>query len=391
MINLLYDHPTHPNVFTYGAHNDIVHLYNNFYSPKIKRICPWELHSLENTRVIFDHRNVDFFIYPILVHEPFYMLRRFVNPDNPDWGILSYLKEDVRERINKGEGVIYLSVSFEPPYWRDVIDVMSSLRQDKRFLVNIPSSGLVFKGFPGHIESFEIINSLQEHPVNKCFADYGPNKIVDFKKDFCLFNGRSEKHVGACLIAQLLAKDNLLRLGHCFFEVNINDNFQIAKKTLPDDSKIHDIANLHLPTIDDVSSTPIELNSALQNCSFNLVVEAYYNDQLNLGFPFITEKLWRNVHAKVPFVLVGQRYTLRAFRELGYKTFHPYIDESYDLLEDDERVFAVYREVKKLLELPNDKKNKLFLHLKHITDFNYNHFFTRLKDLERFLDYARFR
>ena len=391
MINLLYDHPAHPNVYTYNLNNDIKHLYDNFYSPRHKRLCPWELHSIKNTRVILDHTQVDFFVYPVFVHEPFYMLRHFVNPDNPDWGILSYLKDDIRQRINSGEGVVYVSVSYEPPYWRDVIDVFDSLKDDKRFILNIPSSGLFHNSFPGHIESFEVINPLKKHPVNSCFSEYGPSKVIKHKKDFCLFNGRSEKHVGACLISHLLSNDNLIFKGHCFFDDDVDSDFQVAKKTLPAESQIRNIDHLYLNTVDNTTSTPIEIYSALQNASLNLVVEAYYNDQLSLGYPLLTEKIFRNLQAKIPFLVVGQQHTLKRFRELGYKTFSPYIDESYDSLDDDTRVYAVHKEIKRLLSLPTETKTQMFLYLKNITDFNYNHFFTRLKDLERFLDYARFR
>ncbi len=51
---------------------------------------------------------------------------------------------------------------------------------------------------------------------------------------------------------------------------------------------------------------------------------------------FLTEKTFKPIAWMQPFVIAGQRHSLRVLHNMGYKTFGNYIDESYDDIEDDE-------------------------------------------------------
>lgn len=48
----------------------------------------------------------------------------------------------------------------------------------------------------------------------------------------------------------------------------------------------------------------------------------------------VTEKTWKAVSVKKPFMLYGVPGCLQWLHKRGYKTFHPYINEDYDLEED---------------------------------------------------------
>jgi hypothetical protein len=64
---------------------------------------------------------------------------------------------------------------------------------------------------------------------------------------------------------------------------------------------------------------------------------------------FLTEKTYKPIAMKHPFILLAPQYSLRMLRERGYKTFSPFIDESYDeIANDDLRLKAVVEEVKRL-------------------------------------------
>ena len=49
-----------------------------------------------------------------------------------------------------------------------------------------------------------------------------------------------------------------------------------------------------------------------------------------------------------PFIILGSKGTLKYLRQLGYKTFDGFIDESYDECEDSDRYAAVIRSLKKV-------------------------------------------
>ena len=63
----------------------------------------------------------------------------------------------------------------------------------------------------------------------------------------------------------------------------------------------------------------------------------------------ITEKTYKAIIMKHPFILLARPYSLRSLRDRGYKTFSPFIDESYDEIENDKlRLQAVAEEVNRL-------------------------------------------
>ena len=66
------------------------------------------------------------------------------------------------------------------------------------------------------------------------------------------------------------------------------------------------------------------------------LIPAYSRSKIELvtetetDFFFITEKTIKPIRAGIPFVMVGCQNYLKKLRQLGFKTFHPHIDESYD-------------------------------------------------------------
>jgi hypothetical protein len=64
---------------------------------------------------------------------------------------------------------------------------------------------------------------------------------------------------------------------------------------------------------------------------------------------FMAEKISKPMFARRPFVVFGIKGFLKTLRSLGYHTFHPVIDESYDDIENDlERWQAAFEQVIKL-------------------------------------------
>lgn len=93
---------------------------------------------------------------------------------------------------------------------------------------------------------------------------------------------------------------------------------------------------------------------------------------------FLTEKTFRAIACQHPFIMSSRPHTLKHMRRLGYKTFSPYIDESYDDIEDD------YKRLQKICEICKDLSNKNQEFWKHfqsgvrdIVLYNYNHLLTR--------------
>ena len=66
---------------------------------------------------------------------------------------------------------------------------------------------------------------------------------------------------------------------------------------------------------------------------------------------------------------------MKHLRSLGYKTFHPFIDESYDEITDsEERMRVLNREVKRLCSLSLKEIHKWYIDMKEILIYNFEHF-----------------
>jgi hypothetical protein len=68
----------------------------------------------------------------------------------------------------------------------------------------------------------------------------------------------------------------------------------------------------------------------------HVVIETHF-DADQSGGAFLTEKIFKPIKHGQPFVVVGAPGTLKALRDLGYRTFDHAIDNSYDLETDNTR------------------------------------------------------
>jgi hypothetical protein len=92
----------------------------------------------------------------------------------------------------------------------------------------------------------------------------------------------------------------------------------------------------------------------------------------------LTEKTLRPIACGHPFMLVAGPKSLEYLRDYGFKTFAPWIDESYDLETDlIKRMQLVSDEMVRISNLPADQKKQLLDNLKEIAIYNKNHFFSK--------------
>ena len=98
-----------------------------------------------------------------------------------------------------------------------------------------------------------------------------------------------------------------------------------------------------------------------------------------------TEKTWKFIAGKVPFILAGMPGSLKVLRDMGYKTFHPYINEGYDnIVDDEQRMVAIANEIEKLCHMSEDAILKLVEDLLPITNHNFETFY-RMGNAEMYM------
>lgn len=120
-----------------------------------------------------------------------------------------------------------------------------------------------------------------------------------------------------------------------------------------------------------------------ENTYFSVISETtFYYKEREENSRFITEKTFKSIFMKHPFILVSIPRSLEVLKELGYKTFSPWINESYDLEEDDNtRMLMIVDEIERLSNLSDRDLENFLIATKEICLYNYNN----LKNKNKFV------
>jgi hypothetical protein len=102
---------------------------------------------------------------------------------------------------------------------------------------------------------------------------------------------------------------------------------------------------------------------------------------------FISEKIFKPIICKHPFIVLGPPNTLRFMRQFGYRTFPNIINEEYDAEEDNNTRFQmVVDEINRLAAFTDDEWLTFQEEAKEIIDHNFKHLKVD-KDLSTSPDY----
>jgi hypothetical protein len=85
---------------------------------------------------------------------------------------------------------------------------------------------------------------------------------------------------------------------------------------------------------------------------------------------FISEKTFKPLIVGHPFIVFGNPNSLQYLRDMGYKTFDPWIDESYDRLPAWERLEAILVAINKIKMLDPQQRLQWFGELQPILEHN---------------------
>jgi hypothetical protein len=211
-------------------------------------------------------------------------------------------------------------------------------------------------------------------------------KLIEkhFSKSFLNFNRRWRLH-RPTLVALLFA-NNILDKGYVSLAPIEGRNWENMWWSIESyhNEEIKNFLNSHRTDIFNLSplfldTTRLEINRAgldkaeeylYRDSYFSVVTETnYYDDQPGR---FFSEKIFKPVAMEHPFIIVSRPHSLDIFKDLGYKSFSPYIDETYDTIEDNsERLLSIVKEIKRLSYLNSTELQNLLRGLKEVCDYNY--------------------
>jgi hypothetical protein len=210
--------------------------------------------------------------------------------------------------------------------------------------------------------------------------------VIEYKqgiksKLFCCFNKTIRDH--RTRIFYNIMKHELLRKTYSSFQYGkevvsrlrhaskFDDMFKVFKRH-------YGIFPLTLNMTDD-RQNPVDVREGdlvyHANSYFSLVTETlFYKNELDAGESiFLTEKTFRPIMHKHPFILVSTAHSLTYLKKLGYKSFSPYINEHYDTIEDDEeRMNAVWAEVERLCAFTDAEWLEWQKGIVDIVNYNYD-------------------
>ena len=92
----------------------------------------------------------------------------------------------------------------------------------------------------------------------------------------------------------------------------------------------------------------------------------------------LTEKIFKPIVSKMPFVLVGPAHNLEYLRSYGFQTFAPWIDETYDTIEDPiTRMHAIGQVLQDISNRSLDDLQEMLCVMQSVLDHNYNLFYSQ--------------
>ena len=109
------------------------------------------------------------------------------------------------------------------------------------------------------------------------------------------------------------------------------------------------------------------------NTEISVVLETVFDDSRI----HLTEKTFRPIACGHPFILAAGPGSLEYIRSYGFKTFSPWIDESYDQETNSlHRLEKIIESMKKIQNLQGQALEDFSFEVKQIAEFNKKHFFS---------------
>jgi hypothetical protein len=108
----------------------------------------------------------------------------------------------------------------------------------------------------------------------------------------------------------------------------------------------------------------------------NIFVDIVCETRISGNVFFVTEKTWRCILARRPFIIVGSQFFLQNLKRLGFKTFNDFWDEGYDEYHPTQRIIEIEKLLKTISEWPVDKLALMLEQMQSILEHNFNVFTT---------------
>jgi len=236
---------------------------------------------------------------------------------------------------------------------------------------------------PTHINQ----DKFKTKPSIASESDFDESKIRD--NNFMIFNRRLRDHrlVLISLLGRDFIEDNLVSYD---LEHNHNDtSSEFFKSRL--EGELVDIAVKNLEDLNiNKPKSIVDFNDIEGVLGFGYEVkEPYINSYIhvctetNFYSPgiYFSEKTWKPILNLQPFINVNYQGALKHLQDMGFETFHPFINENYDkILDPKRRIAFIYNEIKRINSLPKEEIHEWYYSIQDKLLYNQNHALAHRKE-----------
>ena len=267
-----------------------------------------------------------------------------------EYNIIDYVLNKLKEKYPKSNFVINGTIG--EPYYPNknfLNKIKSSISR-----INFKNKLIITSSIVTKIKSeeFEYTPSIFWIGKSKIQTNLDLDKARYFEKKFLFQNRNDKPHRKKLmnLVSNFPSFDNEFIWSYNAVDVNKEfksiEGYPISGKKETEQMKVKDY---HLITF----------------C--NLITESIINNV------FITEKIDKSFLAKQPFIILGAPFYLKTLREMGFKTFSEFWDESYDNeIDSDKRIKKISDLVKDILSWDNNKCTDIYNKMSDILKHNSN-------------------
>ena len=293
-----------------------------------------------------------------------------------------YVIDDIYQEISINqkipiENILYLTNSADINHEIDAIS-------EKYNLPKMPSM---------HMSSFEF-GAQCDFNRHMHLPNFSAITLIDkeYTKKFLSLNGLWRPHrmlLGSFLTGFKIIDQGYVSLNCVTSEVPSSDvvftamldwcknNYPAQNILLENEDDIKKISKLFLDEVDNSRPAYSSLNKKYyEDTYFSIVTETLAWKEHSCGGittgRALSEKTFKPILFKHPFMLISLPRSLQLLRDLGYKTFSECIDESYDTEQDDsKRVYMVAKEAERLCNLSTSELKDFLKIGREITNYNF--------------------
>jgi hypothetical protein len=349
------------------------------------------------------------YIYPLEIKDTLSALNNEngfeLNNEKYKWYLKDIIPIEIIEHLKTGKVKILVSVIHDPLYddynIRQFEIQLNSLGIDGSNIIILGGSNfeeyyekhtnskvkiynghLFIRGYADMMKSFPTIGNLGYICELAEESDLDKNKIRPYK---FLCNNKTMTKEHRSTMAYFAIKYDLLNEGKFSFLQKIDKNTITAQIAKIIENPIEE----YIEKI--VSILPCELDthelSELQKTNFgatnnkkdwytetyvNLVTETFFGRNV-----FLSEKIFKPLSNLQPFIVLGDYGTIAELKRLGFKSFEPFIDESYDLeINSKVRISKIEKEIEKLKNKSIEEIHEWYYSIKDTLLHNQKHMYS---------------